>query len=247
MNKRCFFPPISLVIPVYNEEKRIRKSLAEILPYLNHTLPDYEIIFVDDGSTDQTLPILEQYQNEHFQIIKNDRNYGKGYSVKQGMLKARFTVVLFSDADFSTPIEDLEKLLPYLKEYDIVIGSRGMKESQVSVHQPFYKEWLGKLGNKFIQLLIVPGIKDTQCGFKMFKKETLIIFRKQTIERWGFDFEILMLAKRMGFKIKEVPVKWRNDFRSKVRFFDYLKTLGELLKIKWNILTNKYDLKNHGR
>ncbi|PIY96691.1 MAG: hypothetical protein COY66_03410 [Candidatus Kerfeldbacteria bacterium CG_4_10_14_0_8_um_filter_42_10] len=246
MNEKSFLTQISLVIPVYNEEERIKKSLSKILPYLNQ-LADYEIIFVDDGSTDRTLLVLEEYKNKRFRVIKNGKNCGKGYSVQQGMLRARYPVVLFSDADFSTPIEDLEKLLPHLENYDIVIGSRGMEQSQISVHQKFYKEWLGKIGNKFIQLLVIPGIKDTQCGFKLFKKETLVIFQKQTIKRWGFDFEILMLAHKIGFRIKEVPVRWQNDFRSKVKSSDYLKTFGELIKIKWNVLTNKYDFKNYGR
>lgn len=233
---------LSLIMPLYNEEERIGQSLERIVPFLERKTIDYEIILVNDGSTDTTLKVLEKIKNKHLRILKNDRNYGKGYAIQKGMQMAKFPLVLFSDADSSTPIEELEKFLPYLKNYDIIIGSRALKESQISLHQPFYKEWAGRLGNKLIQLLLLPGIKDTQCGFKLFKKEALIIFQKQTIKRWGFDFEILWLAYKMQFRIKEVPVQWRNDFRSKFKTLDYLKTTRELLKIRWNIITNKYNL-----
>lgn len=242
MTENSFSLRLSLVIPIYNERKRIGRSLKNILPYLQKKTTDYEIILVDDGSRDDTLRVIKEFQNSHFRILSNKENYGKGFSVQRGMLASRFPLVLFSDADFSTPIEELEQFLPYLRDYDIVIGSRGMKESQISRHQPFYKEWLGKLGNRLIQLLLLPGVQDTQCGFKLFKRETLAVFKKQTIKRWGFDFEILLLARRMGFRIKEVPVRWHDDSRSKVKKLDYLKTLGELLKLRWNILTNKYNL-----
>jgi len=247
MKENSFSPHLSLVIPVYNEKERIKKSLRNIVPYLEQRTADYEIILVDDGSSDNTLEVIEGIRNEHFRILKNERNCGKGYAVQKGMLKSRFPLVLFSDADLSCPIEELEKFLPYLKDNDIVICSRGMKESKISLHQPFYKEWLGKLGNKFIRLLLLPAIHDTQCGFKLFKKEALVVFQKQTVKRWGFDFEILLVAQKMGFRIKEVPVRWQNDKQSKVKHLDYLKTFGELLKIRWNILTNKYNIKNHGR
>lgn len=247
MKKDGFSLALSLVIPLYNERERIKNSLKHILPYLEQKTTEYEIILIDDGSTDGTLETVKELQNNHFRILKNEKNYGKGYSVQKGMLKARFPLILFSDADFSTPLEEWEKFLPYLNNYDIVIGSRAMKDSQIFVHQPFYKEWLGRLGNKLIQLLLLPGIQDTQCGFKLFKKNTLSLFQKQTIKRWGFDFEILYLAQKMGFRIKEVPVRWRNDNRSKVKGVDYLKTLEELLKIRWNTLTNKYKLQKYER
>lgn len=131
---------LSLVIPIFNEEERISNSVARILPYLESNTADYEIIFVDDGSTDGSSRVIYEFRNHHFKLIRNERNFGKGYSVRRGMLQAGFPLVLFSDADFSTPIDDLDRLLPYLEGYDIVIGSRGMRESQISAHQPFYKE-----------------------------------------------------------------------------------------------------------
>lgn len=246
MKENRFLTSLSLVIPVFNEEERIKHSLQRVIPYLESSLRDYEVIFVDDGSTDKTVEVIKQFRNKKFRILTNKENCGKGYSVRKGILNSKLPFILFSDADFSTPIEDLEKMLPFVQEYDVIIGSRAMKDSQIAVHQSFYKELLGRMGNKLIQLLVVPGIKDTQCGFKLFKRGALAVFEKQTVNRWGFDFEILMLASKMNFKIKEVPVRWKNDFRSKVKRSDYLKTLAELLKIKWNILINKYDLKNHG-
>lgn len=245
MSKKIILPELSVVIPLFNEESRIINSLPKTILYLEESIKDYEIILVDDGSTDQTLQVIEKFKNDHFKILKNEKNYGKGYSIKKGILAANFSLILFSDADFSTPIEELDKFLTYLDQYDIIIGSRGMKDSQISIHQPFFKEWLGRLGNKSIQILLLPGIADTQCGFKLFKKKASIVFTKQTIWRWGFDFEILWLARQMGFKIKEIPVLWKNDQRSKVKSLDYLKTLGELLKIKYKILFNQYDLKNY--
>ena len=164
MNEKSFLTQISLVIPVYNEEERIKKSLSKILPYLNQ-LADYEIIFVDDGSTDRTLLVLEEYKNKRFRVIKNGKNCGKGYSVQQGMLRARYPVVLFSDADFSTPIEDLEKLLPHLENYDIVIGSRGSRRNGNSI----LRKLMAQTFLFFRRLVLLPKLIDTQCGFKVIK------------------------------------------------------------------------------
>ncbi|MFA6272569.1 MAG: dolichyl-phosphate beta-glucosyltransferase [Patescibacteria group bacterium] len=243
MNKVPIFKALSLVIPVYNEEKRIAKSLAIIIKYLDQVCQEYEIIIVDDGSNDRTLDVISELSTDRFRIIKLEQNRGKGYAVKQGMLAAKYEYILFSDSDLSTPIEEVEKFVQYTKDFDVVIGSRAMKGSNIEIHQPKFKEFLGRVGNKFIQLILLPGIQDTQCGFKLFNKRTVAVFENQTIDRWGFDFEVLWLAKQMGFKIKEVPVHWINDFATKVSgFSNYVSTFMELMKIKWNSMTNKYNI-----
>lgn len=243
MNKGPLFNALSLVIPVYNEEKRIKKSLERILSYLSSVCVEYEIIIVDDGSSDKTLDVVEGLITDRIRIIPVSENRGKGYAVKMGMLASRYEYILFSDADLSTPIEELEVFAKCMKEFDIIIGSRAMKDSNIEIHQPWLKEFLGRVGNKVIQLMLLPGIQDTQCGFKLFNKKSLEVFEKQTIDRWGFDFEVLWLARKMGFKIKEVPVHWINDFGTKVSGFShYINTFTELLKIKWNSMTNKYNL-----
>jgi dolichyl-phosphate beta-glucosyltransferase len=243
MNNAPLFSSLSLVIPVYNEEKRIKKSLERIVSYLGGICNEYEIIIVDDGSGDGTVETVNNTLKDRFQIIKLKQNRGKGYAVKQGMLVAKYDYILFSDADLSTPIEEIEKFRQYVGEYDIIIGSRAMTDSNIEIHQPKFKEFLGRVGNKFVQLMLLPGIQDTQCGFKLFNQKSLKVFEKQTIDRWGFDFEVLWLAKKMGFKIKEVPVHWINDFATKVSgFSNYVTTFIELLKIRWNSMTKKYNI-----
>ncbi|MFA6391515.1 MAG: dolichyl-phosphate beta-glucosyltransferase [Patescibacteria group bacterium] len=246
MKKASIFKAFSLVIPVYNEEKRIKKSLERIVQYLDKKCDEYEIIIVDDGSTDRTLEVINEVSNDRFRIIKSEKNRGKGFAVKKGMLTAKYEYVLFSDADLSTPIEEIEKFEQYAADFDIIIGSRAIKGSNIEIHQSKFKEFLGRVGNRLIQLVLLPGIQDTQCGFKLFNKKSTAIFEKQTIDRWGFDFEILWLARKMGFKIKEVPVHWINDFGTKVSGFShYVKTFRELLKIKWNSMLKKYNFKKN--
>jgi dolichyl-phosphate beta-glucosyltransferase len=234
---------ISIVISAYNEEERIGDRLKEIILYLQRKKYDYEIIIVDDGSKDKTVEIVKEFvgKNKKIRLLKNEKNMGKGYGIKRGMLSARKNLILFTDSDKSTPMKELDKFEEYIPYYDIVIGSRGLKESDVRIKQPFYKTIAGKIGNKLIiQLFLTPGIKDTQCGFKLFKKNALFVFEKQTIERWGFDFEVLFVAKKYGLRIKEVPVTWINDERTKFKFKDYFKSFWEVLKIRINDFKGKY-------
>jgi dolichyl-phosphate beta-glucosyltransferase len=246
MKKATVFKALSLVIPVYNEEKRIKKSLERIVQYLDAVCFEYEIIIVDDGSTDKTLEVINEVITSRFQVIKLGQNRGKGFAVKKGMLAAKYEYVLFSDADLSTPIEEIEKFEEYAEGFDIIIGSRAIKGSNIEIHQTRFKEFLGRVGNRLIQFILLPGIQDTQCGFKLFNRKSISVFEKQTIERWGFDFEILWLARKMGFKIKEVPVHWINDFGTKVSgISQYFNTFNELLKIRWNAMTNKYNFKKN--
>jgi len=232
---------ISLVIPAYNEEKIIFNNLNEMIEYLKNKKFDYEIIVVDDGSTDNTVNEIKKIKNRKIRIVSYQPNKGKGNAVKTGVLAAKGNLILVLDADLSTPINELDNFLKYAKDYDVVIGSRALKESKILAKQPFYKVWLGRLGNLMIRLIAVQGIKDTQCGFKLFNARAKELFEKQTIQRWGWDFEILFIAQRKGYKIKELPVSWVNRKESRVKFFDYPKTLLELIKIRINSLLGKYD------
>lgn len=232
---------LSIVIPAYNEEKRIEETLEKILNYLKTKNYQYEIIVVDDGSSDNTVKVLETIakENKNIFILKNEQNSGKGYSVRKGVLESKGDYILFSDADLSTPIEEVEKLLHWLNQgFDVTIGSRGLKESDIKIHQPFYRELMGKFFNFLVQTLLIKGIKDTQCGFKCFKKDaTKEIFKRQKIDGFGFDVEILYIAKKLNYKIKEVPVTWLNSPNSKVSPIKHsLEMFKDILKIKFGIL-----------
>ena len=236
---------LSVIIPAYNESKRITNTVIRISKYLKEKNHDYEIIVVDDGSRDNTAEIVSELSKEYenLSLVKNGKNKGKGYSVKNGMLHAERDYLLFSDADLSTPIEEIEKFLPWLKEgYDVVIASRALKGSDIKIKQPFYRVFIGKTFNKIVQIIATRGIKDTQCGFKLFtKKAAKRIFPKQKLERFGFDVEILYLTKKFGFKIKEVPVIWINAEGSKVSpIKDSIDMLKDLFIIRLNDLLGKY-------
>ena len=237
---------LSVVIPVYNEEKRIGKTLDRALSYLNSSNYTYEIIVVNDGSTDNTAIIVRKFTERSKDVIflESTINHGKGFSVRKGMLAARGQYVLFSDADLSTPIEEVEKLLDWLgKGYDIAIGSRGLRESEIQIRQPWYRESMGKIFNLFVQLITVKGIKDTQCGFKCFKREIIQdIFNKQAITHFSFDVELLWIAMKRGYKIKEIPVRWLNDTQSKVNpVADSTRMFYDLMKIRINDWKGIYD------
>jgi len=229
---------LSIIIPAYNEEKRLGDSLEKIYNFLKDKNFNYEIIVIDDNSTDSTskvasLSILNQ--NNRMKILNNPKNTGKGYSIKRGIMEAKGEYILFSDADLSTPIEEIEKLLPIVQsEYDIAIGSRGISGAEIKIHQPFYREYMGKIFNKLVHIFAIKGIKDTQCGFKLFKRSAAkTIAPKLKINGFAFDVEMLYLAEKLGFKIKEVPVIWINSFTSKVNpLYDSLKMFIELLNIR---------------
>lgn len=227
---------LSLIIPAYNEESRISGSLDKALEYFSRQDYSWEIIVVDDGSTDQTARIIENYnaKNPNITLIKQV-NIGKGSAVRNGMLAAHGKYRVFTDADFSTPIYELEKVLPILSAgTDICIGSRSIDRSMVKEHQPFYREWMGKTFNKFVQLLVFKGIVDTQCGFKGFTASAAErIFSQAKINGFSFDVEVLFLAKLGKMTIKEVPIEWYNDERSKVNpISDSTRMFLELIKIR---------------
>lgn len=234
-------PELSTVIPVYNEEARIGPTLEAAFRYLKAKKISAEILVVDDGSADKTLEVVGSFKRKMtgriaLRVLKHGVNRGKGAAVKTGALAAKGETVLFMDADNATPLSEFEKFKPLLKKgVEVVVGSRAVDRSQVKVAQPLYRQALGRLANLVIQVLVVPGIWDTQCGFKAFSRQAALqVFPRQTINRFGFDFELLFIAHKMGFTIKEVSVQWFNSPFSKVRMGDYPHTLVELLSIRWN-------------
>lgn len=225
---------LSIVIPAYNEEKRLPGTLSKIIDYLEKQDYKWEIIIVDDGSEDHTLESLIEFQDK-ISIFTNNKNCGKGYSTRRGILRAHGQHILLSDADLSTPIEEIEKLLPALDEiYDIAIGSRGLKNSQIKKHQPFYREFMGKMFNKLIKLFVFNDFTDTQCGFKLFKNNVAYdIFTRQKLNGFAFDVEAIYIAKKLGYKIKEIPIIWIDSPNSHVGIAtDSIKMFMDLLKIK---------------
>ena len=258
-------PFLSVIIPAYNESKRITHTLLDIDQYLSSEkfkklaqeynadkdAKGYEILVVDDGSKDNTVEVVKKFQSiiKNLKIIENQTNHGKGFVVRQGMIKSRGKLRLFTDADNSTSINHIEKIIPYFYgqgddniKYSVVIGSRRVGGANIAVHQPFYKEILGRIGNKFIRLVAVPGIIDTQCGFKCFTdKAARSIFIRSMIDRWAFDIEVLAIARFLRrYKVKEVPVKWVNDPDSRVTLKAYLQVLLETIRIRINIWRGLY-------
>ena len=239
-------PYLSVVIPSYNEAKRLPLTLIDVDRHLSEQEYSYEIIIVNDGSTDATPEIIERFKPliENLKIINNKENRGKGAAVREGMLAAKGNWRVFMDADNSTSIVEFNKMLPYLNEnYEIVIGSRAVRGSKLNPPQSIHKQIIGKLGNLFIQIILLRGIWDSQCGFKCFSEDAAErIFPKGKIDKWGFDIEILALAKAMGYKIKEMPVHWVNDPRSHVNFKSYFQVFLEALKVRWWLWRKKYNL-----
>jgi len=238
-------PYLSVIVPVYNEEKLISSTLVDIDGYLKTQAYEYEIIAVNDGSSDGTEKVLNvlEIEMKNIKIISNSANRGKGYSVRKGMLSASGEYRLFTDADNSTDIREVKKFLEILDSgIDVAIGDRTLANSVISIRQPAYKKILGNIGNIFIRLLTIPDIKDTQCGFKCFSRRFVEnVFPDLKIDRWAFDVEILALALKRGYKIKTIPIVWKNRSESRVKIVDYLFTLADIAKIKINLLTNKYE------
>jgi len=232
----------SIIIPAYNEEKRISKTVARILEFFEKKKVDFEIIVVNDGSKDKTSEAVKIFRNKKIRLLEFSPNHGKGFAVKQGMLNAKGDIILFSDADLSTPIEEFDKLINYIKDFDVIIGSRSIKGANVVKHQPFYRELMGKIFNKIVRLFTIRGIIDTQCGFKIFnQKAAKDVFSRTRITGFGFDVEALFLAKILKYKIKEVPVTWINDEQTKISpVKDSLKMFIEVLKVRINYWEGKY-------
>ncbi len=233
---------LSIVIPAYNEEKRIGETFSKITDFLNKNRIQNEIILVDDGSTDKTIDIVKKFKGD-IRILRNRINSGKGYSVRRGIENAKYNLVIFTDADLSTPIEELSLMFKEIKNgNDIVIASRSLPESVIVVKQPFYRQILGRAFPFFVRLLLIPRLKDTQCGFKLFKTNVAKrLVKFQTVCRFSFDVELLYLAKRLGYRIKEVPVTWVDKKGSKGNpFKDAFIMFGDLIRIRFNAFVGKY-------
>ena len=242
-------PYLSVVIPAYNESRRIPLTLIDIDKHLSTVNYSYEIIVVNDGSTDDTAQVVERFMKmiPNLRLVGYDKNIGKGNAVRVGMLEAKGKYRLFMDADNSTSVDQFENMIKYFEEgYDVVICSRSHKESKLTPAQGGLRSLLGKGGNLFIQILVLPGIWDTQCGFKAFSDTAAEkVFKLQRISGWGFDVEILALAKRLGYKIKQIPVVWVNDTDSRVGASAYVSTLVETLRIRYWLWKGAYNIKNN--
>ncbi|MGD9276227.1 MAG: glycosyltransferase family 2 protein [Candidatus Pacearchaeota archaeon] len=237
---------LSVIIPAYNEEKRIEETLRDVNQYLSKKDFSYEMIVVNDGSTDNTKQIVESFCDKipNMMFIDNKINSGKGSAVKQGMLAASGDYRLFMDADNAIKINHLEKFLAVINDYDLVIGSIELpgskKWQEYKGLNKIYRNLFGKLSKYLIQVVNLWEIRDTQRAFKLFRKDAAKeIFSRQTIDRWGFDIELLVIAKKLGYKIKELPVEWINP-SGRVNFKSFLNTFLELFEIKVNSFSGKY-------
>ena len=236
---------LSVVIPAYNEEKRITKTLESVSAFLQKQPFEWEIVVVSDGSKDKTAEVVENLKAHvpNLQFIGNTENHGKGYVTRQGMLAASGDARLFMDADNSTTVDQVIPMLGYLeKGWEVVIGSIEVSGAQVNEHAQWYRRLLGHWSKYLIRIVAgLWNIKDTQRGFKLFSgKAAIKIFSNVTVERFGFDIEVLALAKKYGYKIKELPVVWNNAGDSKVSLKSYISTLLDLFIIRWNLWTGKY-------
>jgi glycosyltransferase involved in cell wall biosynthesis len=238
---------ISIVVPAYNEQARLPETIRRIQAYLYNTEWFFhEILIVDDGSTDGTVAAAEEFAREYpnIRVLRNPGNRGKGYSVRHGMREALGEWRLFTDADLSAPIEELERLWAAMQrdQSDVAIGSRALDRSLIGVHQPGIRESAGKLFNQVMRAVVGLNVADTQCGFKLFRgTAALEIFPRQTQDRFGFDVEILFIAKKHGFKISEVPVRWNHMEGSKVGMLTGLHAFSELAAVRWNDWMGKYE------
>jgi len=224
---------LSVVVPAYNEALRLPATLVRVKEHLDRQGVPYEIVVVDDGSTDATSE-LARAGGERVRVLRHEPNRGKGYAVRRGMLAATGERRLLTDADLSTPIEELAKLQAALDEgYDVAIGSRAIAGARIEVHQPAYREAMGRLFNRLVQVLLLPGLHDTQCGFKLFSAGAAgAAFAPATLDGFSFDVEALYLARQRGLRIAEVPVTWRNDAATRVGLGGGAAAFVDLLRIR---------------
>jgi len=239
-------PQYSIVIPAYNEAQRLGATLERLLGYLAKKGWNAEILVVNDGCRDSTAEIVKSCAacNPSVRLIENPGNRGKGYSVRNGMMNARGQILLFSDADLSSPIEESEKLFAALAAgADVAIGSRWVQAELQTQRQPLHRQLFGRVFNLLLRITLGLKFKDTQCGFKAFtRKASDTLFPRQRIERWGFDPELLFLANKFGLKVAEVPVAWAHSEGTRISpLKDGIKMFVEMLRIRWYGLTGKYD------
>lgn len=239
-------PQLSIVIPAYNESARIEATLERVMSCVETQGWDAEVLVVDDGSRDSTAEIIHLWMARYprLHLIQNPGNRGKGYSVRNGLLQAAGDIVMFTDADLSAPMEEAGLLIAAIESgADVAIGSRWLDRARQTIHQPLYRQFFGRCFNAITRLVMGLPFKDTQCGFKAFRRESAqIIFRLQRIERWGFDPEILFISRKLKYRIAEVPVTWGHDERSRMSYLkDGMKMLEEMAVIRYNSLAGRYD------
>jgi dolichyl-phosphate beta-glucosyltransferase len=241
-------PIYSIIIPAYNETARIGSALTQVLHCVRERNWPAEILVVNDGSVDDTTAVVQRFAaaNPQVRLIENGENRGKGYSVRHGVLSASGDIVMFTDADLSSPIEEAELLFSALRGgADIAIGSRWLDRTRQTTHQPLYRQFFGRCFNGVTRLVMGLPFADTQCGFKAFRRPAAqTVFQLQRIERWGFDPELLFIALKRGYTVREVPVTWGHDERSRISYLkDGWKMLEEIVRIRWNDLFGLYDRK----
>src|ERR1700729_2665350 len=239
-------PQLSIVIPAFNESARIEHALDRVLSCVAEQGWDAEVLVVDDGSKDNTAEIVHRWMEQHprLHLVHNPGNKGKGYSVRNGLLQAAGDIVMFTDADLSSPMEEAERLIAAIGDgADVAIGSRWLDRTRQTIHQPLYRQFFGRCFNWVTRRIMGLPFKDTQCGFKAFKRDAAqVIFRLQTIERWGFDPEILFIARKLKYTIVEVPVTWGHDERSRISYLkDGTQMLEEMATIRGNSIAGRYD------
>lgn len=239
----------SVVIPAYNEASRLGDTLEKVTRYIAQQACDAEIIVVNDGSSDGTADLVRTFaqKNPRLRLVENPGNRGKGYSVRNGILNARGRIILFTDADLSSPIEEAPKLLKALADgADIAIGSRWLRSELQTQRQQWYRQLFGRIFNLLLRITLGLRFRDTQCGFKAFRRHAAQkLFPLQKIERWGFDPEILFLARKFGFRVEEVPVAWGHSGQTRIHpLVDGTRMFFEMLRIRWYDLTGKYDRDN---
>ena len=237
-------PKLSIVIPSFNEEKRLPATLERIAGYIRASGRETEVIVVDDGSADDTIRVADSFRGKipNLRVVSNGQNRGKGYSVRHGSREARGEIVLFTDADLSAPIEEADKLFAKMDEYDVAIGSRAVDRKLIEVHESRFRELAGMIFNRIVRVILRLPFVDTQCGFKAFRRENCkIIFEQQTIERFGFDPELLYLARHHGLRTAEVAVRWAHSPATKVNMWrDSIQMFLDVVIIRWNAICGRY-------
>ena len=235
---------LSIIVPSFNEEVRLPASLSLITAYVSSTKRSTEVLVVDDGSNDRTAEVAASFADRipNLRVLSNGENRGKGYSVRHGMQEARGEYVLFTDADLSAPIEEADKLLSALRQYDVAIGSRALNRDLIDVHESLFREFAGIIFNRIVRIVLWLPFVDTQCGFKAFRRERCrIIFEQQRIERFGFDPELLYLARHHGLKATEIPVRWSHSPATKINMMrDSIQMFVDVFTIRWNSVLGRY-------
>ena len=235
---------LSIIVPSFNEELRLPPSLERIAAYIDSANRSAEVLVIDDGSTDRTAEVAASFTKRirNLRVLRNGQNRGKGYSVRHGMLEARGETVLFTDADLSAPIEEADRLLSALQQHDVAIGSRALDRKLIEVHESPFREFAGIIFNGIVRVVLLLPFVDTQCGFKAFRRERCrIIFEQQRIERFGFDPELLYLARHHGLKAIEIPVRWSHSPATKINMMrDSVLMFVDVFKIRWNALMGRY-------